>query len=549
MRRFAIPILAILALLTLGAVFIGDRFVVRISQWTGQSSDELYSDDLGQVADMCNFEVRAEGEKTYLQQRRGIRRFTAFLPAGIYAYAVGIYAPRGQTQHLIVAGSDGKFYSTSGLKNEATDWDTVRAVPMRQYTNFAQFKDTLIAPCADSVVLIVANGASSLKRAASYSYQYGRVFVHQDRVYGYNVAYASSANDHKLCWMPEFDLRFNLLDTAIGSGYVYIGRDDADFLTNVLPLGQHLVAYKSHTIYNVLIGSETNKPEQIVKVTDNIGAICYNSACSYNNVHYFVSADGVYRYDGSSVTKISAALDGWFADSIQVIKTVENSTVRIQAVNNRLYVSLPVRNPAQHTLHTGYRLFVCDLNTGIWWKMIPNPCPTNGVYELLRYDYPDGVNAPLQETSGDFRYRSSLMMYYDSSYTGNFKGAVYAFPGDIALGTKLFQDPGGRITATYTTALSPIKEMWSRKQLERATVFGSGVAACTTKIDWYGDANTIIDSSKFALTATPKAVTKRLPPTISGQMLKFRLRITDTCEVKINALEIVGSVKGLANDN
>ena len=63
-----------------------------------------------------------------------------------------------------------------------------------------------------------------------------------------------------------------------------------------------------------------------------------------------------------------------------------------------------------------------------------------------------------------------------------------------------------------------------------------------------GDANTIIDSSKFALTSTPKAVTKRLPPTISGQMLKFRLRVDDTLALKINALEIVGFQKGLAND-
>ena len=552
-----------LALISLGAVAAPEQFVIKIDQWAGLSSDEQYAPQLGPATDMVNFEIGVAGGATYLKQRRGIRRVTGFLPMNVYILAAGMYTPRGYTQSIVIAGSNDKFYSCSRADTnhivwaEVSTWNGDSTHPTRRYTNFIQFKDTLVGAGADSINLFVPRtGATNrLSRVLSYAWTYGRLLVHQDRVYAYNVAYSGSANDQKLAWMPEFDLRFNLLDTAIGSGYVYIGRDDADFMTNVLAMGGNLVAYKSHSIYNVLIGSETNKPEQIIKITDNVGALCYDAACSYNNIHYFVSADGVFQYDGSAVAKISQAIDGWFRDSLQVIKTVESSAIVIQAVENRLYVALPLRSPADERGTAGLRIFVYDLMNRIWWKMIPNPVPDNNVHQFLRYDYPDGVAVPFGGSTTDgFRYRSRLIMLYDSAVGANHYNAAYMFPGDMNAGTKTYNDNGGRTNPSYTTGFVPVHGLWSRSQLQRAGIFGSGDSgtssiACTVKVDWYGEAGTIIDSTKFPLTSAPGAVLKRLPPSISGQMLKFRIRTSDTALVKINLLEIIGSQKGLANDN
>ena len=565
MKKLWIPILIGLGLLSLGAVTVGDQFVVRLLEWTGLSKGENFSMSSFSPAELCNFEINRDGDQTYLVQRPGTHVITPIYTRDVLGlYATTISQINGDSERVVIVDSKGKIQTCSGVSSGTKgNWFTVLglggestyvAVQGSPYCSILQFKDTILVtggldmnssvPPQDSIFMLAMN-SGKLKKVKSYVWHHGKILLHQDRIYGFGTVWSrivdpswTNLNYVKLTWMPEFDTRFDRVDTVLNGGFVYIGRNDGDYLTNVVPLGSNLIAYKTHSIWNVYVDPGTNAPSEVVKITDNVGAMSYDAVCSYNGIHYFISSDGVYSNDGTNVKRLSQPIDFWFRDSIAILSPGARGYV-LQAVQNRLYVSLPVRSPSSKTTINGARIFVYDMITNNWWKMIPTGFNGSGMF-LLRYNFSPLASPGFANENGGPYHTPRLFIIGDSTTA---RVRLVVFPAE-----NFRSDDGQKFTSVYTTSLNGFGEMWSRKQLDRATVFGSGVAACTAKVDWYGDANTIIDSSKFALTSTPKAVTKRLPPTISGQMLKFRLRVDDTLALKINALEIVGFQKGLAND-
>lgn len=550
MRRYWIPALMGLCLLMLGAVSIGDRFVINIYQWVGLSSDELFGVDLGSASDMANFEVMSEGNTTFLQQRGGVHRITPKLSVNSgYPYAATICQLQGDFDRFVIAYRDSFFYQAEAYGADTTKtWEKVLdsitglayKCPSRPFTTFLQFKDTLIATGADSIYRMcrALTGGSDFRLIKEYTYvwPYGRILLHQNRIYGYGIRYNGSTNENRLVWMPEYSLRFDSVATIIGGGFLYVAQDDGDFLTNVVPMGGNLVAYKSHSIYTILISSTSNSPSEVQRVSDNIGAVMYDCVAVWNGQHFFVAQDGVYRNDGSRIEKISRQLDPWFADSIYRtagVAAVYSRTSSLVAVGNRLYFSC--MNSAQKA-----RVFVYDLQLGTWWKMIATDNTTDNIMQLLRYDYQPnfGYSFSSNGTNGTPFYTSRLVIVRDSVGTN-----CQWYPW-----TGYQSDNGARPWATFTSTMSPIKDMWDRKQLDRAALFGSALAACSVWVDWYAEANTLIDSTAFLVNTTPRMSVRRLPSTVSGSLLKYRIRVKDTLQVKINALELIGTQRGLKID-
>jgi hypothetical protein len=114
---------------------------------------------------------------------------------------------------------------------------------------------------------------------------------------------------------------------------------------------------------------------------------------------------------------------------------------------------------------------------------------------------------------------------------------------------KMFSDDGVKFTATYTTPMVPVGgTLWDVKQFERAALFGSAAGNDTVRVYWYAEGNSLIDTTKFGVASGARMSVRRLPPTIQGSLLKYQICDFDTLRVKINALEIIGSQKGMKID-
>jgi hypothetical protein len=407
------------------------------------------------------------------------------------------------------------------------------------------FKDTLIMTGRDSIYIAAVDGSNKLmlvyKNAdtiGSWLWPYRRILVHQDRVYGYGV---DDSTNTKLHWRPEFDINFDSIDTKNNSGFVYVNRDGGDMLTNVLTLGGHLMAYMTRSVYKVLINPTSNYPVEVIRMADNIGAYGYGSAIQWNNIHFFVAENGVYQNDGTAVTKISKDIDFWFADSL-VHSTGTAKVFKLAVVDNRLYVTLPLKASDAESQVLDYRTFVYDLDLQTWYKYKLTPdTPNQGLAEshfMLRYEYSGRAGAPLL---GAIHLQQRLLYVRDSS-SGN-HDVFHMHPADDYM-----SDGGTVFNSHYETALSPLSRLSERKQFERVMTYSSALATDTFVVRWYGDANTVLDSNYIITEATPGLDNKRLSDKVVGSLLKYRIEAHDSTRIKISAMEIQGSIRGLADD-
>ncbi len=537
MRWFILTVVVIAAFLTMGFIVQEDKFTIKVYDWRGIDSDEPFSPDLTAPVDMMNFDVGSEGGRTYIQQREGLKNIFED-PPGTEIRLAYICQIDSDTERVIII-QGGSAYFNTGHGDGWIDFDEGRPVDDGVNMTALLFKDTLIFTSGSKIFTAESSSDTTLKVDSMWTWPYRRILLHNDRIYGYGV---TDATNTKLHWRPEFDIVFDQVDTKDNSGFVYIDRDAGDIITNLLPLGSHLVAYMTRAVYKVLISPTSNVPVEVIKVADNIGAYGYGAAIQWNNIHFFRAENGIYSFDGTAVSKISGPIDFWFADS--VVQSVGTAKVfKMAVVNNRLMVTLPLRGgTGNESKVKEYRTFVYDLDLKVWWKyQLTSVTPSLGLAEshfMLRYEYSGRASEPLL---GSINYGQRLIFVRDS-VTGN-HDRFYMHPG----GTYK-SDFGTVAKAHYVSALSPLNEMWQRKQFERVFTYSSALATDTFSIIWYGDANTALDTTSIITTATPGLDNKRLRDKVVGSLLKFRIEVNDSLRVKINALEIRGSMKGLADD-
>ena len=575
-RIFSILGLSVLAVLLMGQVVYEGKFTIKIDQWHGLNSDELYSRDLSYAKDMLNLDVGVEGANTYLQQREGYRRVFLKLPVSSGLISIGLFQPSADSERIVAGVLNGDYYTTTGLS------DTWRALTGRGvggvavYNNFTQFKDTLIVRgggIAGTTTYLMAKASGLFKIVASLggNWNFGRMLLHQDRIYGYGLSagYGSS----QLAWMPEFSLQFdrwqNLVDSNLNAGFFYVNLNDGDFITNIIPMDNHLIVYKSRSIYRVLISPETNAPAEVIKIADRIGAFGYNAATEYNGVQYFIAQDGVYSLDGVHVTKLSTPINNVFSDSLAVTSG-SNGIFKIAFLKNRLYCLIPIQTGNNHS-----RWYIYDLETKTWVKYILNRNPTSSeesIVPLVRYDFNSSSTSYILNGVGFYidGFRISRLIFgYDSTNVG----LLNIFPGGTWADAD--QDSNGLLDSIswfYQTGISPLGEMWKRKQFERVLTYawidnlaGGSTGESTRRrqgfnIDWYSDRNqatlwTTRDSIVSNIYVGGGVYSTdgeflrnyRINPIVSGSLLGYKISGTGG-GVKINAMEIIGSEKGMADD-
>lgn len=552
-RIVSIGILSLLSVLLMGQMVVENKFTLKLYQWMGLDSDEQIATTLIGASDLWNVEIGREGNQIFLEQRGGTQWFGN--PTGTEIKGLTLVQADGDSERVVVYMSNGNIYQTTGDGN----WhDILPGAVTESHSTFLLFKDTLLwagdgymyyfglasgkTPVSFDTVW---NAGGSGYRDAAWTYN--RLLEHQDRVYAYGT---DDNNNNTIVWMPEFDIIFKTahFDSQVALGYageLQVGQD-GEMLTNVLPLGNHIMAYKMRQIYKILIDPITNSPTEVILFAQNTGAYGYGSAVAWNNVHFFVAEDGVYENNGSSYRKISDAIEYWFEDSL--LHSVGNAQVFKTAVyDNKLFVTLPKKSASAVGNVDDYRTFVYDIETGIWakWKFATTN-PNDGVAEsnyMLRYEYNPNASSPL----GGAKLLKQRLLFVRDSAGASTDDVFWMYPSDG------YRSDGGKtFEAMYTTPLSPITDMWKRKALERVTVFGeAAVSASDSALSlWivYRNNTGDIDSTEFRIGESPFLFNKRLPTTVTGDLLGFRMVMRDTNQIKVNAVELIGSEKGLGNE-
>lgn len=550
-----IPVIVIALLCTaiVAAVQVEDKFTIPVFQWLGLDSDEPFALTLTQARDSWNLEFGNEGDKTFIRQRRGSERILPVTPTAIINSMMVVQID-GDSERVVI-DANGTVYETT---NSGEGWKAISNGGGGAYSTFVLFKDTLLFGGADSLIRFALNGSGVLAYDTSFVWPYRRILLHQDRIYGYGV---DDSTNTKLVWLPEFSIDFNsdsvAAQVALGtSGSVYIDRDAGDFITNVETIGEHLACYKSRTIYKILISPTANVPVEIIRAIENIGAYGYGSVCRWNNMHFFVASDGVYSYDGNSVSKISSSIDFWFQDSL-FLTSAQTMRYQSQIFDHNLFVNLPLGGGSTHNSYgsrdtaADYRTFVYDFRTHIWskWKIGDAAAKikygTDDPHLMIRYEYSPTCVHGLSLTNT--KYKQRLLFERDSSTTNDLN-VTWMYPSDVYL-----SDGGNVFTSYYETGLSPLTQMWKRKQFERVMIYGEAIIANadSAKANYivFSNENGDIDSIGFTITSSPFMFNYRVPTGVEGTLLGYRIVIGDTNYVKINALEIMGSEKGLSDES
>lgn len=541
-------------------VFLGQtpqlegKFSVRIDQWAGLFSDEFIHPNPNTAVDMMNFMVKNEGGRSFLEQRPGWISVYPPIPGGVTSIsAMYISQIASDTERIIIAHSDGEFYQIA--PNAATpSWFALSSGGGNTSvnSNFVQFKDTILATGNLQIRRFAKrNGSAGISQTHEYTgVPYERLFLHQDRIYGYGINVDST--DSKLVWWPEFSLfiRPDSLDSAFVTkrgGWVYIDKDDGDFITNVLPMDNHIIVYKSRATYRVLVSPSTNEPNEIVRVLDNIGAYGYDCATEWNGMHYFIAENGVYEFDGVNVTKISTPINYWFADSIVQSTGQAKVFKSIVAVDGKLFLSLPVRTSiSQASIVGDSRHFVYDLELKVWYKLDFNGASTasgNESHFLLRYEYSPACTYSLLGGAGGagIKYFGQRLIFtIDSSLNG--KDKICMFPEG-------WKDNGlDSIEAYWSGAFSPLGDLQKRYSYERFLAYGRCGTRDTFPVWFRGvEDTTLIDSAFVTFGTTPTLANKRINSKVQGSMLRYTIR-TRGGAPKINYIEIVGQEKGMGDD-
>lgn len=551
MKKIILIALALTILVGQSPVFEG-KFVIKVDSWDGLLSDEYLHPGPTSAVDITNWEIRNESGRSFIQQRQGFTYLDTVPSAVTEVRGYFISQIVGDSERIVMAGNDNKLYqktAITGYLDLGVDGNT------SDFCTFTIFKDTLIVTGSNRAWKFAKAAASPGLAICANPHgndttYVNRMFLHQDRMYGYGT---DDSAQSKLVWWPEFWIHsFDALpDTVTGGGYVYIGRDDGDFVTNVVSQQSHIIAYKSQSIYKVMISPSTNAPNEVVKIMGNMGAYGYDCVSEWNGNHYFVAENGVYEFDGVNFTKISDPINYWFADSITVT-TGKSQLFKTRIVGNKLYVSLPIRSAiATPTAPGDLRHLVYDLDLKVWYKFDftgDQASQKDTVVHLLRYEYSPASAYPL---TGSIKYGQKLLFTIDSTNNVN-RTKLCMFPQG-------WQDRGtDSIYATWDGAFFPVTDLYQRFQLERVMAFTQAGASDSLKLDIYS-ANDFIHAGPGAMDTTitipalsgfwgiTQLQNVRMKPENQGSMLRFRIRSYGGGP-KVSRLEFVGMVKGSAEE-
>ncbi len=154
-----------------------------------------------------------------------------------------------------------------------------------------------------------------------------------------NEIYATALGAFK-CW--------DVFDRTDQDSYVVSVGSDGPFTAAINYRG-HPMFFKENC-FHMIYGAYPSAYQLVTETGTGVKAGSDKSLCIIQNVLYYHSPDGIYRYDGSSYEKISGALG------------FENYTDAVAgSIDNKYYVAMTAENGTRE-------LFVYDIGKGLWHK-------------------------------------------------------------------------------------------------------------------------------------------------------------------------------------
>jgi len=219
----------------------------------------------------------------------------------------------------------------------------------------------------------------------------------------------SAAHPNRIWWTPALQPAF-----FRGSGDAYdgdwldVGTDSGDAILAITVRAGMCVIYRQHSIWRHL--GDFGAPDAVLEpIVPNQGIVSVRSVVSTSVGDYFVSNDGVYKFNNDNSVKLSLKVEPLFRDLPCENFTTLDPTVRSQFAighrNGRLWVSCPTSSVGGFTL-------IYHIETDRWFS------GATGMY----YAYLDtgtqllGGAATSLVLPLESAYNSSAALGYQSSY-------------------------------------------------------------------------------------------------------------------------------------
>lgn len=311
-----------------------------------------------------------------------------------------------------------------------------------------------------------------------------------------------------LRWSYSFDP-----DSFPSTYYAYIVRDDGDEITalKVLSFQDLLLIFKHKHIYALTFGETDDPyPNWVYDLVDGVGTPSSSSIISYGRKVYFYDYTGFYEFDGTTLQKISWAIEPIIADSI-----------------NKDYAYLIVGGYFDQHLWWAYP----SVSTGTRWSIINR----TGNNRILVYNLEDQAWSTVDFNVGavSSRYVTPASIFVgqvedDSNGVligDSQRGKVYRY------GLSYF-DNTRSITGTYESPWFDCKDQYDfQKHFKDIQFVMSRGDSTIVYIDYYKDyVNTVIWTDTVAVdTFSHPHYYKRAIQwgNIRGQRIKLRIRATD----------------------
>lgn len=522
----------LLAVVTMGQATWEGLSVVRVTDFKGMNDFNLFTEDLSQGSYVKNFDVVLKGNSRILRMRQGYlsdwSSGETVKPNAAIVYGPGI--------HRIYIDKSGNIQSTQlgAFSNLIVPSSGNRTGNTRE-TSMVIFKDTLLIFGADTVSQVYNNVEVTGRKA---SFPYPKALLHQDRIYGVGRIGNDSAWANKLVWMPEFNTFLNrdTLAAAIADGrggFAYIAQDDGDRVTTIISLEGNIVAFKSTSMYAVIVDPSTNAPSEIRLISSSFGTPWRKSVCEYGGSLYFLNTpvDGVYEYNGGQITRISDPVQSFFSDSGLTTAPWDDYSVAI--LNDRLFVTVPNSGNNNRTLVYDFISQSWTIYDFPWNFMITyDPILLNSV-----------AGQPLQYFDGASNQDLVAPVLFGWCETHqDFDMYPYGTGG------------GGTIEAVYRSSFSSFGDLWSRKEIRTVGLAGqkkATAAATTITVQWLRD-NVIGTPRTLKAFSVPAAAgqfleTNSAADSAQGVTLGYQIKVTDSGAVEIHGIELGIIQKGVGD--
>lgn len=302
-------------------------------------------------AENCHLDARGG-----LVKRRGLQKWGSTVGFELPGFAIqGGVHNSGQEQVVIVAGHAWRKQYT-GLDNTLTSWtDHGAGVSATDTPSFARFRD------ASNPVLYIADGGALNKYgSASITADISGTPGVTSFIWTYNNRLFSVGSTNVLNW-SDLDNGDTLGNTGSGGGSSRIGGVTSSPLVAGCALGASNILFHENGVSRFVgwTQDDINISTGTSGISPDIGTIAPHSIIIAEQIGYFMSDHGFYRFSETTIEQISNNVDPLFDSLVPLVDTFVGdlsilSSVRV--VQNREYHEIMWHIPGHGCYCYNYRL-------------------------------------------------------------------------------------------------------------------------------------------------------------------------------------------------